>query len=110
MRPKITKNTVLKLTALSLAVLLADESLAALNTASTNSGTGGTELKAAYDWFVGLATGYGGRAVSIVGGLIGLGWGALKVQAMPALIGFILAIFGVLGPSIINSIYTGALI
>ncbi|ELC3209992.1 conjugal transfer protein TraB, partial [Vibrio parahaemolyticus] len=44
------------------------------------------------------------------GGLIGLGIGAGTGKALPAVIGVFLAIFGVLGPTIVNALFTSATI
>ena len=73
-------------------------------------GTGGTEFQAFYNFVYNAGTGYLGRSIAIVGGLIGLGIGAATGKGMPALIGIFLAIFGVLGPTIVNALFTSALI
>lgn len=73
-------------------------------------GTGGTEFQAFYDFIYEAATGYLGRSIAIVGGLIGLGIGAGTGKALPAIIGVFLAIFGVLGPTIVNAVFTSATI
>ncbi len=72
--------------------------------------TTGTEFQAAYQFFYDAATGYLGRGIAIVGGVIGLGIGAAKGSALPAIIGVILAIFGALGPTIIDAIFGSAVI
>lgn len=73
--------------------------------------TTGTEFEAVYKFVFEAATGYLGRAIAITGGLIGLGVGAATGKALPAIVGVVLAMFGALGPSIINSIFgAGALI
>lgn len=77
--------------------------------AAMASTTGG-DFQAVYDFVFEAATGYLGRAIAIVGGLIGLGIGAATGKALPAIIGIILAIFGALGPTIINSVFGSALI
>ena len=76
----------------------------------TGGGTGGTEFQPFYDFIYAAATGYLGRSIAIVGGLIGLGIGAGTGKALPAVIGVFLAIFGVLGPTIVNAIFTSATI
>ncbi|PCS24016.1 conjugal transfer protein TraB [Candidatus Enterovibrio escicola] len=73
-------------------------------------GTGGTEFKAFYNFIYAAATGYLGRSIAIVGGLIGLGIGAGTGKALPAVIGVFLAIFGVLGPTIVNALFTSSII
>ena len=73
-------------------------------------GTGGTEFQAFYNFIYAAATGYLGRSIAIVGGLIGLGIGAGTGKALPAVIGVFLAIFGVLGPTIVNALFTSATI
>lgn len=70
----------------------------------------GAAFKAVYDFIYGAATGYLGRSIAIVGGLIGLGIGAGTGKALPAAIGIILAIFGSLGPSIVNTLFATATI
>jgi len=84
--------------------------LALASTIGNASGVGGTEFQAFYDFIYGAATGYLGRSIAIVGGLIGLGIGAGTGKALPAVIGVFLGIFGVLGPTIVNALFTSALI
>lgn len=72
--------------------------------------TTGGEFKAVYDFVNNAATGYLGRAISIAGGLIGLGFGAATGKATPAIVGIVLAIFGALGPTIVDTIFASALI
>lgn len=72
--------------------------------------TSGAEFQTAYQFFYDAATGYLGRGIAIVGGLIGLGIGAAKGAALPAVIGVILAVFGAMGPAIINAIFGSAVI
>jgi conjugal transfer pilus assembly protein TraA len=79
-------------------------------TLGTGSGTGGTEFQAFYNFIIAAATGFLGRSIAIVGGLIGLGIGAVTGKGLPALIGVFLAVFGVLGPTIINALFTSAII
>ena len=79
-------------------------------TIGTGGGTGGTEFQAFYNFIYAAGTGYLGRSIAIVGGLIGLGIGAGTGKALPAVIGVFLAIFGVLGPTIINAMFTSAVI
>jgi len=80
------------------------------STIGNSGGTGGTEFQAFYDFVFAAATGYLGRSIAIVGGLIGLGIGAATGKGIPALIGIFLAIFGVLGPTIVNALFTSATI
>ena len=72
--------------------------------------TTGAEFETAYNFFCDAATGYLGRGIAVVGGIIGLGIGAARGSALPAIIGVILAVFGALGPAIINSIFASATI
>lgn len=72
--------------------------------------TTGVEFQAAYQFFYDAATGYLGRGIAIVGGLIGLGYGAAKGSPLPAVLGVILAIFGALGPTIIDAIFGSAVV
>ncbi len=45
-----------------------------------------------------------------MGVVIGLGIGAARGSALPAIIGVILAVFGALGPTIIDSIFGSAVV
>ena len=72
--------------------------------------TTGAEFQGAYQFFYDAATGYLGRGIAIVGGIIGLGIGAARGSAIPAVIGVILAVFGALGPTIIDSIFGSAVV
>ena len=70
----------------------------------------GPEFQTAYQFFFDAATGFLGRGIAIVGGIIGLGIGAARGSALPAIIGVILAVFGALGPTIIDSIFGSAVV
>lgn len=72
--------------------------------------TTGAEFQSAYQFFYDAATGYLGRGIAIVGGLIGLGYGAAKGSPLPAVLGVILAVFGALGPTIIDAIFGSAVV
>jgi len=72
--------------------------------------TTGAEFQTAYQFFFDAATGYLGRGIAIVGGIIGLGIGAARGSALPAIIGVILAVFGALGPTIVDSIFGSAIV
>jgi len=72
--------------------------------------TTGAEFQSAYQFFYDAATGYLGRGIAIVGGLIGLGYGAAKGSPLPAILGVILAVFGALGPTIIDAIFGSAVV
>lgn len=74
------------------------------------AGTTGVEFKGVYDFIYGAATGYLGRAICIFAGVVGIAIGAGMGKVMPAIIGVILAIFGTLGPTIINSLFKSAVI
>lgn len=84
--------------------------LAVASTLNTGGGATGTEFTAFYNFVYGAATGYLGRSIAIVGGLIGLGMGAGTGRALPAIIGVFLAVFGVLGPTIVNALFTSTII
>ena len=73
-------------------------------------GTGGSEFQPFYNFIYAAATGYLGRSIAIVGGLIGLGIGAGTGKGLPAIIGVFLAVFGVMGPTIVNTVFTSATI
>lgn len=83
---------------------------AALLPTAVFASTTGAEFQAVYDFIFGAATGYLGRAIAIAGGLIGLGFGAASGRPVIAVVGIVLAIFGALGPTIINTIFGSALI
>ena len=70
----------------------------------------GTDFKELYDFFYEAATGYLGRAIAIIGGLMGLGVGAATGKPIPALMGIVLAIFGTVGPTLINNLFNTATI
>lgn len=72
--------------------------------------TTGAEFEPAYQFIYDAATGYLGRGIAIIGGLIGLGIGAGSGSALPAIIGVILAIFGALGPTIIDNVFGSAVV
>ncbi len=73
--------------------------------------TTGTEFQDLYNFVNNAATGYLGRALAITGGLFGLGVGAATGRAMLAALGIVLAIFGALGPTIVDAIFgAGAII
>ena len=72
--------------------------------------TTGGEFQAFYDFIYGAASGYLGRGLAITGGVFGLAYGIGKGSALPAVLGIILAIFGMLGPTIINALFNSATI
>ena len=72
--------------------------------------TSGGEFQAFYDFIHGAATGYLGRGLAITGGVFGLAYGIGKGSALPAVLGIILAIFGMLGPTIVNALFSSATI
>ena len=72
--------------------------------------TTGGEFQAFYDFIHGAATGYLGRGLAITGGVFGLAYGIGKGSALPAVLGIILAIFGMLGPTIVNALFSSATI
>lgn len=84
-------------------------SLLLMPMASFAATTGG-EFQPAYQFIYNAATGYLGRGIAIIGGVIGLGLGAGSGSALPAIIGVILAIFGALGPTIIDNVFGSAII
>ncbi|MFO1388297.1 TrbC/VirB2 family protein [Cellvibrio sp.] len=72
--------------------------------------TSGDSFKAVYTFVYDAATGYLGRSIAIIGGIIGMGYAAASGKVLPAIVGVMLAIFGSLGPAIINSLFASALI
>lgn len=93
----------------SICVVIIFLSVVLLSTAAF-AGTTGAEFQEVYDFVYNAATGYLGRAIAIAGGLIGLGVGAATGRPVAAIIGVVLAIFGALGPAIINTIFSTATI
>ena len=67
--------------------------------------TTGTEFQAFYDFINNAATGFLGRAIAITGGLIALGVAAATGRYVIAIGGIVLAIFGSLGPDIVDAIF-----
>ena len=72
--------------------------------------TTGSEFQAFYDFVYNAATGYLGRGIAITGGLIGLGIAAATGKVVIAIIGVVLAVFGILGPQIINALFGSAIV
>lgn len=67
-------------------------------------------FKDLYEMAIQAAEGYLARSIAIIGGLIGLIYGASQARAMIAGVGIALALFGGLGPRIIEAIFGSALI
>jgi len=72
--------------------------------------TTGSEFQGFYNFVYDAATGYLGRGIAITGGLIMLGVAAGTGRATMAILGVVLAIFGALGPDIIDAIFGSATI
>lgn len=72
--------------------------------------TSGGEFQAFYDFIYNAATGYLGRGLAITGGVFGLAYGIGKGSPLPAVLGIVLAIFGMLGPTIVNALFSSATI
>lgn len=104
-KPAMTEFSKRAVLFLALAAMLILASMTDANAAKT-----GTEFKGLYDFIYGAATGYLGRGIAIFAGIAGLAWGASQGKAMPAILGVVLAVFGTLGPAIINSLFKSALI
>lgn len=75
-----------------------------------DAGTTGAAFQTFYNFIYQASTGYLGRGIALTGGVIGLGMGAATGKALPAAIGIVLAIFGALGPAIVNSIFASAVV
>ena len=84
--------------------------IAIATTLNSGGGTSGTEFQAFYNFIYGAATGYLGRSIALVGGLIGLGIGAGMGKALPAIMGVFLGVFAVIGPTIVNALFTSTII
>ena len=65
----------------------------------------GSEFQNFYEFIHEAATGYLGRGIAITGGLIALGIAAATGRYVVAVGGIVLAIFGALGPQIVNAIF-----
>lgn len=72
--------------------------------------TTGAEFIAFYQFIYDAATGYLGRGIAITGGLVMMGVAAGTGKVVLAAAGMVLAIFGALGPTIIDQIFGSALI
>ena len=72
--------------------------------------TTGGEFQAFYDFIYNATTGYLGRGLAITGGVFGLAYGIGKGSPLPAVLGIVLAIFGMLGPTIVNALFSSATI
>ena len=92
------------------AVLLVCGTVITLLAAQAYGATTGAEFQEVYDFVFEAATGYLGRAVSLTGGIIGLILGAVSGKLLLGASGVGLAAFGVVGPTIINSIFSSAII
>ena len=90
-----------------LLLMMVVESHAAATGGST---TADKDFQTIYDFIYNAATGYLGRAIALFGGIVGLAVGASSGKAMPAIMGVILAVFGTIGPQIIESLFKTALI
>lgn len=77
---------------------------------AADAATTGGDFKSLYDFIYGAATGYLGRSIAVFAGVAGLAVGAIQGKAMPAILGVILAVFGTLGPAIINTLFKSAII
>ncbi len=75
-----------------------------------STATTGAVFQGFYQFVYDAATGYLGRGIAITGGLIALGIAAGTGKAVLAVTGILLAIFGALSPSIIDSIFQSAII
>lgn len=103
MEGKAMKNS-LAVAGLGLMILLFMPGLAQAAGATT-----GAEFQDFYDFINNAATGFLGRAIAITGGLIALGVAAATGRYVMAIGGVVLAVFGSLGPDIVDAIF-GAVI
>lgn len=77
---------------------------------AATASTTGAEFLAFYQFIYDAATGYLGRGIAITGGLVMMGVAAGTGKVVLAAAGMVLAIFGALGPTIIDQIFGSALI
>ncbi len=75
-----------------------------------SASTTGAVFQGFYQFVYDAATGYLGRGIAITGGLIALGIAAGTGKAVLAISGIVLAVFGALGPQIIDSVFQSAII
>ncbi len=75
-----------------------------------SASTTGAVFQGFYQFVYDAATGYLGRGIAITGGLIALGIAAGTGKAVLAVSGILLAVFGALSPTIINSVFQSAII
>lgn len=92
-----------------LASLFSVPAFAGIATAAADT-AGSDVFEPLYEFVYAAATGYLGRSIAIVAGIIGLGIGAGSGKAIPAIVGIILALFGVFGPVLVNAIFDSAII
>lgn len=76
---------------------------------SAFAGTTGAEFLALYDWVLGIATGYAGRAISIAAVVIGALMSLGKGSPMPILAGIGFAVFLAYLPGVINGLLTATI-
>ncbi|MBF0208377.1 MAG: conjugal transfer protein TraB [Oligoflexia bacterium] len=91
------------LAVMAVAVVVVDPSI-------VHASTTGAQFKELHDFVTEAASGYLGKAIAIIGGLVGLGLGAATGKAMPAITGVVLATFGTIGPKVIDQVFAGAII
>lgn len=70
----------------------------------------GEGFQSLYDFVYNAATGYLGRSIAIIGGIVGLLLGAVSGKLLIAGSGIGLAAFGVIGPTVINTLFQSAII
>lgn len=64
----------------------------------------------AYTMFLDMATGYVGRSICIVGGMLGMLWAMGTGKLTMALLGVGGAVFGVFSPTLINALFGATII
>ncbi len=64
----------------------------------------------AYTMFLDMATGYVGRSICIVGGMLGMLWAMGTGKLTMALLGVGGAVFGVFSPTLINALFGAVVI
>ncbi|MBF0315137.1 MAG: conjugal transfer protein TraB [Oligoflexia bacterium] len=103
MKSSLKKHAPLMLSVMAVALLVVDPSL-------VHASTSGTEFTALHEFVANAASGYLGKSIAIIGGLVGLGLGAATGKAMPAVSGVVLAAAGMIGPKVIDQVFAGAII
>ena len=92
-----TRNTVVLALVLTLAA------------GSVFAGTTGSEFQTMYTTLLNWATGFLGKSIALAAFILGAGIGIARSSPIPALVGFVFALFMVYVPNIIENIMTAVI-